>query len=199
MSGQGLDFGGRVVASGSLGGSGGPEFTHPFKVLISGNVDDGFLRGVAYDSLLFKGRDSTRFPTRQTITGLLTSSTPASDDGGWAETTNGDYIWLDIGLAVNGETGEITIDNAQIHSHDVDTDWNGGEFEHDGGTGEDPDKVYSVQTVRIKIAEISIVDGVVTVRQFLTTNRVMEETVCQARDEGGNDPQWIPAIYPFPY
>lgn len=171
---------------------------HPFKVFITGNAKNGFQRGVHYESQLFKARDSILYPTKQTITGLLTELSPAADDDGWAETSEGDFIWLDLRLVIDGGTGAIAIDTAQIHSRDVDDDWNGGEFEHDEGNEVGEAVVYQIYRVRLKLAMIEADGDGLRVLQLIRDHRVMEQTYAKAYSFEGGDPQFVTATYPFP-
>lgn len=165
---------------------------HPFKVSIISSNEGGtttYKRGVSYNSLLFT---SFSYLDRQTITGLLTKSSPDTKDSGWAKTANNDIIWLE--LSFNAASWP-TIISASIKSKAVDKDFGGGEVEHDGGIGNP--KVYTQTKSRIVLATISISNNVVTVNQRVTSNLRMGLSAMSGKKSENDSPIIVAANYPF--
>lgn len=168
---------------------------YPFKVLIQRNTTgDGFDRGVIFHSKLFGEFGVTPKAAEITITGLLSTDTPRSDDAGFAGTEDGDEIWLELAVGT-----WPAIATAQIKSKTQDGSvYNGGEIEHDGGTG-GPPLQYKQTKARRMIATIES-DGAGGLRAvpILTTNLHLVQLSADGFNAGGTDPQPIDVVYPVP-
>jgi hypothetical protein len=162
---------------------------HPFKVSTI-KVGKIWKRGVTFNSKLF---NSLSYMDTKTITGLLTESSPSSDDAGWATTRDGDSIWLELEFTT---AGWPTISTAKIKSKKVDNDFAAGEVEHDGGVG--TPKVYTQKKARIVLATIAITDGAITVNQIVTSNlRMALSAIGGKASESDTNPVVIAASYPY--
>ncbi len=179
----------RVV--GMLGVSAGAD-SFPFQILL--RLDSGtWYRGVVFRSLLFDQIGNTLDDDPLTITGLLTTDDPAPSDGGWAATDDGDEIWLEI--AVDWSATPPTFTNT-IQSLIASATWDGGNVEHDGGTG--TPTVYKQTKARVKLGIVEASGSELVVRQYVNDNRRMVNLgLADAYDSSGSSPQPVPALYPW--
>ena len=84
------------------------SLAHPFEVREQTISVDGVPTtqyGIGFHSEVYDG--ITMEPL--TITGLLTSSSPAEDDGGWQDAVEG-YIFLEGGLEADGTVSSLTVE-----------------------------------------------------------------------------------------
>ena len=180
-----------------VGGAAADEPNHPFKIFVK-KIGEGAeakqKRGVYFDSKLFKSLSYT--DTRQ-ITGLLTSLTPTDKDDGWAETEDGDYVWLEVKFLLGSWP---TIENVSIRSKKIDHSLNpfygGGEIEHDNATAGQAN-VYAQIKAKLILGLISIVNETATIDQRVKNNLRLEITGGTAYNSKFENPHFVATSYPY--
>lgn len=177
------------------GGIGGGVSSLPFQVRLMKDADGNWKRGVVFASKLFKELSEDPADGAITITGLLGSDAPTSEDPGWAATEAADKIWLEV--EVDWSTGEPVVSSAVIASTSAGQTFDGGVVEHDGGAGSPA--IYTQLVARLVIATIETDgSGGLKVVQLVHTHRRMGIVPADGRSAMGSDVQPVPAAYPLP-
>lgn len=165
-----------IDVKGGGGVAGSSVASHPFQVITQGKPGSttGEMQwGVVYDSQVYGSLQPQG--SKMSITGLLSSDSPASDDAGWRDMDPNDVIWITLdngSLTINslGTGGTFSLNSSA---------WSGadGYIEDDGTGGGGLTPPAPFRTARKVIAWS--VDGTIT--QSITHHQVLREIVINGR------------------
>lgn len=133
------------------------------------------------------------------VAGLAAEDDPTDGD---FTVLDGDRIWLEMEVTKDPDTNIITVSSLTIEADNKPgSDWGGGEYEHDGGSGGGDDPHYSPFKVRKVLATIfDIGDGHGTLE---VDRRVLGPLVIEGDRQfhlssSGDDRQWLATLSIFP-